>query len=405
MSFYRHYCLHLSRWWYRRWIGWWFVPLAVAVVFVFLSSSILAATQVGQQVLRALRFALGLPQIVQYQPQPRPAVFTAGQVPGLAAEAHQQADLAVQPLRHEPGQLPKHTVRFPATPPLATFKPKLQGSQHRIPHETLARHTQKDATETTVALTLDMTDVPTDIVVMQQSRAALEAPPSRVIPSSPRSQVAIVIDDLGWESQTALALLALDIPLSFAILPGAPYQLLIAQEAQRRGRDILLHLPMEPHGYPAVNPGRNALLSHMTASELATHVEAALQIIPVVIGVNNHMGSRLTESRRAMRIVMQQLKERDLFFLDSRTSSRSLASRVAREMGVRTAQRHLFLDHEVNTDKIVQNLYHLAEVAHLYGNAIGIGHPHPETLWALQHILPTLRQAGVEFVPISSLVK
>jgi uncharacterized protein len=220
-----------------------------------------------------------------------------------------------------------------------------------------------------------------------------------------RPQMAIVIDDLGWDRRAAEALLALDVPLSFAILPTAPYQTYIAQEAQRRGWDVLLHLPMEPYGYPKINPGRDALLSHMHADELAAHLERALQALPSVVGVNNHMGSRLTENRAAMRVVMQHLKQHNLFFLDSRTSQHSLAYRIAREMGVRTAQRHIFLDHELHRDTIAKRLYDLVALANTHGQAIGIGHPYPETLQALQQVLPTLRRSGIEFVPVSYLVQ
>jgi hypothetical protein len=162
---------------------------------------------------------------------------------------------------------------------------------------------------------------------------------------------------------------------------------------------------MEPYGYPKINPGHDALLSHMQADELAAHLERALQALPSVVGVNNHMGSRLTENRAAMRVVMQYLKQHNLFFLDSRTSQHSLAYRVACEMGVRAAQRHIFLDHEVRQDTIAKRLYDLVALANTHGQAIGIGHPYPETLQALQQALPTLRRSGIEIVPVSHLVQ
>jgi polysaccharide deacetylase 2 family uncharacterized protein YibQ len=240
-------------------------------------------------------------------------------------------------------------------------------------------------------------------VALPSRPVLLPPPPVVLLPQRP--QVAIVIDDLGWDRQAAEALLALDLPLSFAILPTAPYQTYIAQEAQRRGRDVLLHLPMEPYGYPQINPGHDALLSHMPTDELTAHLERALQALPSVVGVNNHMGSRLTENRAAMRVVMQHLKQHNLFFLDSRTSQHSLAYRIAREMGVRAAQRHIFLDHEVRRDTIAKRLYDLVALANTHGQAIGIGHPYPETLQALRQILPTLYRSGVEIVPVSHLVQ
>jgi polysaccharide deacetylase 2 family uncharacterized protein YibQ len=162
---------------------------------------------------------------------------------------------------------------------------------------------------------------------------------------------------------------------------------------------------MEPYGYPHIDPGGGALLSHMPAAELTAHIERALQALPTAVGVNNHMGSRLTENREAMRVVMHHLKQHNLFFLDSRTSQYSLAYSTAREMGIRTAQRHIFLDHDVHRDKIAQRFDDLMELANSQGWAIGIGHPYPETLQALQQRLPILQRSGIELVPVSRLVE
>jgi polysaccharide deacetylase 2 family uncharacterized protein YibQ len=143
----------------------------------------------------------------------------------------------------------------------------------------------------------------------------------------------------------------------------------------------------------------------MNSQELAAHIEVALAAVPAAIGVNNHMGSRLTEDREAMRVVMHLLKQRNLFFLDSRTSQKSLAYHVARELGVRTAQRQVFLDTTPEMAKIQQQLHYLVALAHEHGSAIGIGHPHPATVQTLWHTLPELRQAGIDIVPVSHLVK
>jgi uncharacterized protein len=117
------------------------------------------------------------------------------------------------------------------------------------------------------------------------------------------------------------------------------------------------------------------------------------------------MGSRLTENREAMQVVMQLLKQRNLFFLDSRTSQKSLAYQIAQELGVRTAQRQVFLDNTLDVTKIHQQLHYLASLAHEHGSAIGIGHRYPETVRTLRHTLPELRQAGIDIVPVSRLVK
>jgi polysaccharide deacetylase 2 family uncharacterized protein YibQ len=162
---------------------------------------------------------------------------------------------------------------------------------------------------------------------------------------------------------------------------------------------------MEPYRYPDVVPDQPVLLSTMSMRELVAQIGAALNALPLAVGVNNHMGSRLTENRAAMQAVMQQMNNHNLFFLDSRTTQHSVAYQVAQEMGVPTAQRQVFLDHEVKDIKIQQQLRQLATLAHAYGSAIGIGHPYPETVRVLQTVLPELRQDGIEIVPVSHLMR
>jgi polysaccharide deacetylase 2 family uncharacterized protein YibQ len=230
-------------------------------------------------------------------------------------------------------------------------------------------------------------------------------PQQPVKPPSTRPSVAIVIDDLGWDLAAAQMLLDIDTPLSFAILPEAPYRIQIAQEDRRRGRDVLLHLPMESYGSSHISLGPYGLHSTMKSKELTARVEAALQALPLASGVNNHMGSRLTENRATMQTVLQSMKRHQLFFLDSRTSKDSLAYQVAQELGVPAARRQVFLDNEAEPGKITQQLQRLITLAQQQGNAIAIGHPYPATVQVLQHHLPGLRRAGIEIVPISRLVR
>jgi polysaccharide deacetylase 2 family uncharacterized protein YibQ len=396
--------LRSQKWWRPQWGAG--LPLRAMVVVCMLAfTGLLAMTTVGQQAVSMLRFALGWQHIASQQQQLNEALGTVLQSMGITATAHRLERSIPQRRGREQWQRQTHIVQVPPGRSLEAFAASLRDTTHRLQHAILERHDHLSATHTTVELTLGIRGVPTDIFVLVQPRVslALRSPPP---PSSPaRSQVAIVIDDLGWNLEAARALLDLDVPLSFAILPNAPYRTVIAQEARRRGRDILLHLPMEPYKYPHVDPGRPVLLSTMNTSELAAEVEVALAALPPVVGVNNHMGSRLTEDRKAMRAVMQRIKRHNLFFLDSRTSQKSLASQVAREMGVRTAERQVFLDNETETTKIHGQLDQLTTLARVRGNAIGTGHPHPETVQALRHALPGLQQAGIEIVPISRLVQ
>lgn len=387
-----------------------------------LTAGVFFTSTTGDQVLSTLRFAFGWYDIPQKQQRLQHVLMEILQAQGLDKKAYQHDRLQPQQRGRERWQLQRYRIAIPASLSLISFEKRFQERMRDLPHDIMARRSRERDQQTSVAFTLGVAQVPTDICIFTQllptsppapaivskPKPPAPAPPStapkRVRSANTRPRIAIVIDDMGWELPIAEDLLALDHPLSFAVLPQAPYQLKIAEAAQQHRRDLLLHLPMEPHGYPQVNPGPSALLSHMNSKQMVTLVRDALKALPYVVGVNNHMGSSLTENTQAMRIVMREIKRYDLFFLDSRTSSDSQAYQIAREMGIRTAKRHVFLDNSVQQMHISDQLHRLAKMANQQGYAIGIGHPYPETLRALKHTLPIIHQAGVQIVPISRLV-
>ncbi len=220
-----------------------------------------------------------------------------------------------------------------------------------------------------------------------------------------KGRIAIVIDDLGQDKSVAMDLLNLKAPLSFAVFPFAPHSRELARRANDHGRDVLLHLPMEPKDYPGQNPGTGGLFTTMGKKQLLSQLEKNLSAIPHIKGVNNHMGSKFTEDPELMRLVLKALKGRGLFFLDSRTTSETVGFKVAKEIGLKTGQRHVFLDNERDVSKIKGRISELIRVSHQNGGAIGIGHPHPETFQAIRDALPSLRENGVELVPVSSLLE
>jgi len=260
--------------------------------------------------------------------------------------------------------------------------------------------------------------------------------------------VALVIDDWGYRTDdTTRALLALDAPLTLSILPGLAHSRRFAGEAtdlvlparggaagahsdedaaRRRAaagcpvtialgpdrdspgdrrREIFLHLPMEPEGYPEVDPGAQALLVGMPRPAIAALLDRALAGLPGVRGVNNHMGSAATADEGTMRDLLAELKARDLVFLDSLTTAGSVAYTAARDAGLPAARNRVFLDHDrQDLDSIRRRLASLVESARASGFAVGIGHPHPETLQILREELPRWRAAGVSFVTLSELL-
>lgn len=218
------------------------------------------------------------------------------------------------------------------------------------------------------------------------------------------AKVAIVMDDLGMDLATARALLAIDLPVTFAILPWNERAPQVAELAHKAGREVLIHIPMEPQGYPATKPGPEALLVSLNDAELRRRFAGYLARVPHAVGANNHMGSRFTEDREKMQLVVGEMQGVGLFFLDSMTSGSSVAFEVAREAGVPAVRRDRFLDNVQETGKIAAELRKLARLAARQGSAVGICHPYPETLAALRQEAATFARDGVEVVPVSKLL-
>jgi len=217
-------------------------------------------------------------------------------------------------------------------------------------------------------------------------------------------RVAIIIDDLGWNKESADALLNIDAPICFAILPHLPFSKIIADEAGLKHRDVLLHLPMEPYGYPHKDPGIKPLTDDMNKNDIEALIKDYISEIPHIVGINNHMGSKFTENERGMRYVMEILKDKNLFFIDSFTTPKSLAYQTAKTLGVKTARRQVFLDNEEDEEYIKGQIEKLIIIAQRDNFAIGIGHPHPQTINVLQKMVPLMKENGIEIVPVSELV-
>jgi polysaccharide deacetylase 2 family uncharacterized protein YibQ len=236
--------------------------------------------------------------------------------------------------------------------------------------------------------------------------AATTAPAATetVTPAGPvhGARVALVIDDLGHDVADLRPLEALGVPVTYSVLPYEPQTPEVVAELRRRKAEILLHLPMEPRN--GENPGPGALLQGMSDGELRQRTEEALKAVPGAVGVNNHMGSLLSAEEGPMSTVLGVLAERNLFFLDSRTSAESVGYKVALGLGVPAAERQVFLDGEATPEAIHAQFQRLLAVARAKGSAIAIGHPHPETLAALTREVPKAKADGFEFVPVSFLL-
>ncbi|MBP7586944.1 MAG: divergent polysaccharide deacetylase family protein [Thermoanaerobaculia bacterium] len=233
------------------------------------------------------------------------------------------------------------------------------------------------------------------------------APPEPVTPQV-RARVAIVIDDLGRDVAAPGKLLDVlarsgNAQLSWAVLPYESRTAEVVELLRRHGAEMLLHLPMDPEG--AADPGPGALTTEMSQRELAAATAAALAAVPGALGVNNHMGSRLSADRAAMAAILGEVRREGRYFLDSRTSAASVGFEISRELGIPAAERDLFLDDVAEQSAVAAQFAKLLALARERGAAIAIGHPHPATLSVLREEIPRAMAAGIEFVPVSYLLE
>jgi hypothetical protein len=219
-----------------------------------------------------------------------------------------------------------------------------------------------------------------------------------------RGRVAIIVDDIGQSLQPVRELLSMNVSLTFSILPELEHSLDAAKLIGEQHREIMLHLPMEPLKLPNGGDKDQLLTVRMTGKEVRERVEDLLSQIPNVVGVNNHMGSRFTQDRQRIVFVLEELKKRDLFFVDSLTISDSVAFEESRRLGLRSAKRDLFLDHVDRPQSISLQIERLIALAQEKGSAIAICHPRKNTVNALRKAVGEFGSHGIEVVPVSELL-
>jgi len=219
-----------------------------------------------------------------------------------------------------------------------------------------------------------------------------------------RPVIAIVIDDMGIDKADAARVIGLPGPLTIAFMSYASELERQATAARAAGDEIWMHIPMEPMD-GEVDAGPNALKSGLSPEEIRRRLDWALERLPGIVGVNNHMGSKFTQSADGMRVVMEELRARGLAFIDSRTIAATVASRVAGQVGVPHIDRDVFIDNDESVQAVLRQLDETEHVALRRGYALAIGHPHPTTIAALQQWLPTLKAKGFVLVPASALLR
>ena len=214
------------------------------------------------------------------------------------------------------------------------------------------------------------------------------------------NQVAIIIDDMGYRYTDKHAL-TLPGDITYAFLPHTTYGKKLAILANNDNHDVLIHIPMESKNREKLGPG--ALTSAMDEDAFKKSLTKSFAEIPFAIGINNHMGSYLTQLYQPMAWTMDFLKQHELLFLDSKTSPHSKAKQAALDYGVPVKSRQVFLDNELTDEYISQQFEQLIAIAQKHNTAIAIAHPHPETMATLNKLIPTLALHGIELVPLSRL--
>ncbi|MGM0593018.1 MAG: divergent polysaccharide deacetylase family protein [Pseudomonadota bacterium] len=216
--------------------------------------------------------------------------------------------------------------------------------------------------------------------------------------------VSIIIDDLG--DRLAAGSQAIDLPgeVTYAILPRTPYSRRLARLAHGAGKEVMLHQPMQAVNGKPMGPG--GMHMDMGRRAVLATLQANLASVPHARGVNNHMGSLLTQHPGHMEWLMQALRGHgDLYFIDSTTTNRTVARQLAREHQLPSMRRHVFLDHHRDEQRITAQFIRLVQIARSGGHALAIGHPYPETLNVLQRLLPHIEAFGIRLVPVSELLK
>ena len=229
--------------------------------------------------------------------------------------------------------------------------------------------------------------------------------------SRPKGLVAFVIDDWGYNKRNIDLALEIDRPLTIAILPNLRYSKYVTEEFAKTSNvcDIILHLPLESKSNRAAEKG--TIRSNMEQETIVTILEDGIDDVPGFIGVSNHQGSKASEDKRVMKIILGELKKRELFFLDSVTTPKSVCADIARDIKLRFSRRDVFLDLTDQTDLehfesyVRGQVRELTSVALKQGHAIGVGHNKKTTLKVLKDLIPDMEKKGIKIVPLKELVR
>ena len=245
-------------------------------------------------------------------------------------------------------------------------------------------------------------------MVEVESRKEEEDVSDTILPEKPtpimRGVIGIVIDDFGYRNdEISDGFLELDARLTYAIIPGHRYSTSFGEKAVESGHEVIVHMPMENTG-KTYGEEEFVLMTAMDNETIQRRLNSAIEEIPTAIGMNNHQGSKASADQNIMSNVAKVMKERGLFFLDSRTTIETIGETTMEVFGVPTARRNIFLDNEDDEEKIEKQLMKLVKRSEEVGSAIGIGHVKPKTLNVLSDQIPKLKKKGYKFEFVSNML-
>jgi polysaccharide deacetylase 2 family uncharacterized protein YibQ len=234
--------------------------------------------------------------------------------------------------------------------------------------------------------------------------AVVEKPKPKALPSKTLGRIVLILDDWGYNLKHKGFITDNDFHVTLSVLPGKPYSRAVAMMASEKNKDVIIHMPMEPHDKNQYGLEENTLMVGMAKSKIFAFLLDAFGSVPHAIGLSNHMGSRATEDARLMKFVMEFLKKNEMVFFDSLSSGGSLGRETARQYGVRSASRDVFIDNKDDPDYIRQQMIKLAEHARQAGVAFGVGHDRSRTIAVLSEMIPRLEEEGYQFMKLSEVV-
>jgi polysaccharide deacetylase 2 family uncharacterized protein YibQ len=239
---------------------------------------------------------------------------------------------------------------------------------------------------------------------MRRMEEARPAPPPVFKPRAVVGKIVLVLDDWGYNLKDRGFITDNDFHVTLSILPFKPYSTQIAELAHTKNKDVIVHMPMEPHNKENYGLEEHTLLTSMDRATVDHLLDAAFESVPFAKGLSNHMGSKATEDETLMSMVLSYLKNKNRFFLDSFVTAKTVGRGLARKMNVGFAQRDVFIDNNNDANSIKEQMLKLAQKARKAGVAVGIGHDRPVTVGVLKEMIPRLEKEGYQFLDLSEII-